>query len=197
MIYPERLLPSSHKLDFFDWCNSCYLCRSTLRNDNLTNPDGSLNPAIIELNRTIGLSTNYIRCNPRHPLTSELEDVYFIVKNNKYTTTPFNSKNQEKVPKAKEVDFEIDKNKGWFLLKCEDFNDIKSQIPFNRTNKDEEIVEITLKVEHEPTLVNLFHFQINAYKENKKITSGVKGYKKKISHIIRDRILEYYHLEVA
>ncbi len=198
MLYPEHLLPSKRKANLFEYCDKCYLIRYTNSKADMLDEDGHLNISNVPSIHFWKFSTNFIKCSPNHPLSSKTEDIYIKVNKPNCSEKYWNVDSNE-ILSTKDIDFDIIRTRGYFYLKILDFNNYSEPLVYNINNKFSILnnVEISLKVEHKPTIINFFHFHIKICPTKEKYEIPLnRSMERLIISIIRNKILKNYFLDL-
>ena len=185
MPYPEHLIPSTTKNEIFNYCNQCLLCRWTPSLTDLIDQEGELNLSEIKeewINSFF--STNFIRCGDNHPLTSTIDDILIEVIDPGLSRTRWEP--GKIPPNPREIIYKIHNERGYFYILLGDLNGIKETYPKNvPKNKEKQQLVFNIEVEHYPTLVNFFHFQLSIIADNEPLTDFSRSkWKKEIRHSI-------------
>lgn len=194
-MYPERLIPTRSKAELINPCSECYLCRR-IKPINLFDSDGELNHSAIELavdknTLTSKYSSNYKSCdNPDHLISSELRDVLIKIDKEQKDLELTDWKPDIETPRAKDIKFSYYSEYQVYGVKFEKFN-IRGVFPKNNHNKGK---SYKIQPVYKPNLVNLFHFELEFYKEDEMINfNSMSTWKRffilKLREIIGENIL--------
>lgn len=183
--YPKHLLPSEDKAKYFKYCDQCYLCRWTETQDELFSVDGGINISEIKEEWLNSLfSTNYILCNDGHPLTSKIDDIYLHVPDTNLSMVKWIP--GAIVPNPRRINYIIKKKRGFFFIRFGVLDGFESTYPKNVPKKKEkQQFTFKIEVEHFPTLINFFHFQLAIEADGKKLNNlSGSEWKREIRHTL-------------
>lgn len=188
--YPKRLIPSIAKLGILkdEYCSNCKLVLWVNPEDALNTITGELDAInTLDYTKLNGQSLNLILC-PEHTLSSDCipEDVKITLlcdpaKKKLLTRTPFES--DENLKLIEDFNFELRKEKkmiGFIRSSIESITGDYPRYPKGKgQGKPVNLYKFKIKINLDPTLINVFHCEIQLYgneggSENK-LSRNVKG----------------------
>ncbi|MDD2982756.1 MAG: hypothetical protein PHQ74_05160 [Crocinitomicaceae bacterium] len=204
-MYPDRLLPSLNKSKSFKFTKNCFICRRTdIEKKLMYDEDGELTDITINVKELINCSTNLVNeISVVNSVDTIAEDVLINILG-VHKNLSFKEWNEidEDVPNCSEILYSTETEKGYYFIKICDLNGIKRTFPFSK-NQGAVAKDFSLEIEinHRPTMVNLSHFEINAQcdvnGDMAEISRGdFKGYRKEISHIIKEEVRKSWRKEI-
>jgi len=200
-VYPKTLIANELTVSqvLEQTCSQCTMTHRALKGQSLRTIGGEIDPEVINFDRLCGLSVNVLLCES-HPLSANCsaDDVrYGVIGNSKKLAFEKFSPNK-KIPDVNDIDFYYDTESFVIGFEKEKFEEISGLYPFSKGGKqDDKEHEFVIEIQYEPTLVNVFHFEVTikgnhedgTFKPLKGRTTK-KGYLDSIATMIRNRIIK-------
>lgn len=200
-VYPKTLIPTEVTVSqvLKQTCPQCTMTHRALKGQNLYTIGGEIDPEVINFDRLCGLSVNVLLCES-HPLSTDCsaDDVrYGVIGNSKKLAFEKFSPDKE-IPDISNIDFDYDEESAVVGFRKFQFEKISGTYPFSKGGKqDGKQHEFIIEIQYDPTLVNVFHFEVTikgnhengTFKPLKGRTTK-KGYLDAIATMIRNRIIK-------
>lgn len=194
---PERFISSEQKVKIIgdNYCGNCILTRRTSLKRIYT-PTEELGADIWSSRELFGLSVNICLCNRDEisEIDSHEDDVNIILVDNSKDEDFDSDEQVEKIELEKVLVKQLDT-----LIICMligEISPLKGTYPFKKGSPDEVIYNYEIKVLYKPTVLNVFHFQVEVFSNENgsweviNRSSGTKKYIRTLATRIRAKILD-------
>jgi len=164
--YPENLIPTDTTANEIrtNVCDHCKMIHRVDPDFDLYTIGDEIDPEVINYDRLCGLSLNVFLCK-RTPLSSICNKDYvkyeLLDLSKKMAFQNFTSGSE--VPNSEDINFYFNTKLKVIGFKKSDLEKISDNYPFTKSGKDEKTYNFKIKIEYKPTIVNVFHFQVEIY----------------------------------